>query len=95
MSKEISMRELLEILVEDSNKLQRQFVKLEEKIDSLEEKMDKRFDYNETWLNRIENNMATKTQFNRLAGNFNKLVDILDKDRVISSYDATRVTYSD
>ena len=101
MNKEqTSMSELLGILEKSFTKIQKQLNELEGKMDKLEERMDQRFDqmdqrfvsienrldYHETWLMRLDKNMVTKSQFN-------KLLNILEKNKVISSFDTLNIAY--
>jgi len=85
VSDKITMREMLNLLLEGSNKLQKQIFKLEdriqafeERIDHLEEKMDKRFD-------DIESRMVEKNEFSYL-------VKILERREVISKAEAAEIT---
>ncbi len=80
----ITMQEILEAINESSTKIQQQFVDLEERMNERFDKVEKRLDYHETWLNRIESNMATKSQLSTLCS-------ILVSKDTISRYDSARV----
>jgi arginyl-tRNA synthetase len=61
---------------------------VDERFDKMEDSMNKRFDqvwdelnFHRTWLERIEANIVTKSQFN-------SLVSILRRNKTISEYDA-------
>jgi len=99
MKKEdLTSMEIMEMLVKFSNhmderfesidrrfeKIDQQFVSFEERMNQRFDKVDQRLDYHQTWLERIEKNMATKDQFNSLVG-------ILRHRDVISEYEAAHV----
>lgn len=74
------------------NAIQTQMIGLQEQISDLRQEINQRFeaidqrlDYHETWLNRIEKNMATKTQFN-------SLLKVLERKSVVCSYEASHIT---
>ena len=65
------------------------FERMDQRFDQVDERLDKieqQLDYHTTWLNRIEENMVTKPQFNGLVG-------ILRRNGVVSEFDGARVTY--
>lgn len=59
-------------------------MEFEERMNQRFDKIDQRLDYNDTRLNRIESNMATKSQFNSLIG-------ILARNNTISEFEAAHV----
>ncbi len=85
------MQEILEAINESSTKMQQQFVEFKEdllhEIHSLELHMNERFAYHETWLRRIESNMATKNQLGTLCS-------ILEDKNILSSFERIRVRNS-
>jgi len=86
MNKEtISMLDVIEAINESSTKIQQQIDGLRQEINERFNVVYERLDYHETWLNRIEKNMAVKNQFN-------SLLNILTKKEVISSYEANHIT---
>lgn len=105
MSEEqISMRDLLEVLVEDSTKIQQKFIELEEKINQRFDQVfdafaifNQRLDYHELWLKRIDKNLencVTKSEFGQLANCFHDLISVLEKNQIISTYDAKQALYN-
>ncbi len=77
-----------------SDSMDRRFAAVEERLDRIEgrldrvearlDKVEQQLNYHTTWLNRIEDNMATTTQLNRL-------VRVLRHNGVISAFDASHV----
>lgn len=66
------------------------FDKVDQRLDKIEERLDKideRLYYHETWLKRIESNMATKTQLKSLVG-------ILERNGAISSFDSAHILHN-
>lgn len=84
---EITMQEILEAINESSTKMQAQFSEIQSELQDLRKYMDKRFAYHETWLSRIESNMATKNQLSTLCS-------ILEDKNILSSFEKIRVRNS-
>jgi hypothetical protein len=57
---------------------------LKQDISDLRQEMKKGFYYHEDWLNRIEKNMVTKSEFNSLLG-------VLQRKAVISKYEVNHI----
>lgn len=85
----ITMQEILEAINASSTKIQEQFEAVYQRFDRVDARLDKveqQLNYHTTWLNRIEENMVTKPQFNGLVG-------ILRRNGVVSGFDGARITY--
>ncbi len=91
---EITSMEIMEMLAKFSNHMDERFERMEERFERIDQRfemieqrfdqIDNRLDYHQTWLERIEKNMATKDQFSSLLG-------ILKRRDVISEYEAAHV----
>lgn len=65
----VTAMEILEAFREYAEQLNERFDRIEQRLDRIEERLDKiehTLRYHETWLRKIEETMATKTQFNAL-----------------------------
>lgn len=81
---EISMSEFMPTFVKFATEMHEQMNDIQQQISDLRQDMNQRFDYHENWLNRIERNMATKTQLNSLLG-------VLQRKEVISKYEVNHI----
>ena len=95
IKEDISMPEALAMINESLTKIQQQISDLSQRVgslesglDSLSQKIYEGFAYHETWLNRIEKNMSTKTQFN-------SLLKILERKDVVSKYEVSHIIGSE
>ncbi len=93
--------ELMEMLKTSFRKFDDQFADMQVQFTDLRKEMNDRFDkvdqrldkieellyYHETWLKRIESNMATKTQLKSLVG-------ILERNGAISSFDSAHILHN-
>lgn len=52
------------------------------------DKIDERLNYHQTWLERIESNMATK-------GQLNSLLNILEDKKIINSFEVAHIKQTD
>lgn len=94
LDENVTAMEVMEMLVkvydrleELSDSIDRRFAAVDARFERIEARLDKveqQLNYHTTWLNRIEDNMATKTQLNRL-------VRVLRHNGVISAFDASHV----
>jgi chromosome segregation ATPase len=94
--------ELLEMLKESFSSLEQRlelrFDKIDQRFDKIDEKftaidyrlnrIDERLNYHQTWLERIESNMATKNQLNSL------LIILKDKE-IINSFEVAHIKQAD
>jgi len=94
MNKELTNMDIVEVLKDFSEKTDRQFEKINQKIDDFRVEVnqkfvevDQRLDYHETWLNRIE------TRSNNIENNVARLVDLLKDKEIISVRELTRFFY--
>ena len=75
--------EIIEMLMQFSLETKEHF----EKIDNRFDKIEKILYYHETWLRKIEDNMATKVQLKSLVG-------ILERNGAISSFDSAHILHN-
>lgn len=83
----ITTMEVMEMLVKVYDRLEELSDSIDRRFEAVDARLDKveqQLNYHTTWLNRIEENMATKTQLNRL-------VRVLRHNGVISAFDASHV----
>jgi hypothetical protein len=80
--------ELTEMLGMFSQEMNQRFDKLSSDMNQRFDKVDERLNYHQTWLERIEGNMATKGQLNSLA------IILKDKE-VINSFEVAHIKQTD
>ncbi|QQS60686.1 hypothetical protein IPN41_01800 [Candidatus Falkowbacteria bacterium] len=78
----------MDILKETFSRLEQRMDERFDKVDERLDKVDERLNYHQTWLERIEGNMATKGQLNSLA------IILKDKE-VINSYEVAHIKQTD
>lgn len=81
---EENLMELIDQLKVEFDKLGERFDRIEERLD----KIDERLNYHQTWLERIESNMATK-------GQLNSLLNILEDKKIINSFEVAHIKQTD
>jgi|GEM_PF-1894491 len=86
MSKQTSDMEIMQAIKTLSEHMDERFESLEERIDMRFDKVWDELNDHRIRLDRIEANMVTK-------GQFNSLVNILRRNEVISSADAIHISY--
>lgn len=83
----VTTMEVMEMLVKVYDRLEELSDSIDRRFEAVDARLDKveqQLNYHTTWLNRIEDNMATKIQLNRL-------VRVLRHNGVISTFDASHV----
>lgn len=78
------VQEQISAIQTQMNAMQTQISDLRQEMNQRFEAIDQRLDYHETWLNRIEKNMATKTQFS-------SLLKVLERKEIISKFEVHHI----
>lgn len=82
--------EIIEMLMQFSLETKENFDRVNEKFEEMNQRFDKiekLLYYHETWLRKIEDNMATKVQLKSLVG-------ILERNGAISSFDSAHILHN-
>ena len=83
-----SPMEIMQMLMKFSEQMNQRFDDVFVYMNQRFDKIDERFNYHQTWLERIESKMATKDKLN-------SLLIILEDKKVINSFEVTHIKQTD
>lgn len=90
-----SPMEIIQMLMKFSEEMNQRFdevfVHMNQRFENINhrfDKIDERLNYHQTWLERIERNMATK-------GQLNSLLIILEDKKIINSFEVAHIQHGD